>query len=170
MKGSPSVVAESLYPSVEGVVGSGIGVQGVVGEYFLNLLDSEFGAEVDGVEAGVTAGPVGVIAQERRAEEFVCNPVGGGEAYDLHGWAFEALGQFGQGYWHGFGDDFHFGTSFSSRSRRAAALFMAASTSRGVPPCSQLLTTSRRAWVSRISFSVIFFFLEFIDSPKLWAA
>ena len=93
-----SVVTESILSSIEGAVGSGVGVQGVVqgvvGEYFLDICDGEFGAEVDGLDAselagvfGVAVGVVGVIAQERGSKEFVCNAVGGGEAYDLHGWA-----------------------------------------------------------------------------------
>jgi len=61
-------------------------VLGLHGEYFLDLLDGEFWAEVNGLDGGGLAGvAVWVIAQEGGAEEFVGDAVGGGEADDLHG-------------------------------------------------------------------------------------
>ena len=61
-------------------------MEGLRGEYFLDLLDGEFWAEVNGLDGGGLAGvAVWGIAQEGGAEEFVGDAVGGGEADDLHG-------------------------------------------------------------------------------------
>jgi len=54
-----------------------------VGEYFLDFLEGKFGAEVNGFDVGHVSSLA--VAQECGAEEFVCNAVGGGEEYDLHG-------------------------------------------------------------------------------------